>query len=159
MNKVSIYTDGASQGNPGRGGYGIVFVSGSSRKEAMKGFRLTTNNRMELMGVIDALKTLKRNNLDVTVYSDSRYVVDAVNKGWVFNWLKKGLDKKKNSDLWREFLKIYAIHKPKLVWIKGHNQHPENECCDRMAVLAAQSEPLEIDFAYENELKNNRIPQ
>ncbi len=154
MVKVSIYTDGASKGNPGPGGYGIVFLSGTRRKEASRGFRLTTNNRMELLSVIDALKTLKRNNLDVTVYSDSKYVVDSINKGWVFSWHKKGLDKKKNSDLWREFLKIYAVHKPKFVWIKGHNLNPENERCDQLAVEASQGRLLETDTAYENEYRN-----
>lgn len=154
MDKVIIYTDGASKGNPGPGGYGIVFISGTRRKEVMRGFRLTTNNRMELMSVIEALKALKKHNLDITIFSDSKYVIDSVNKGWVFSWQKKGLDKKKNSDLWREFLKIYAIHKPKFVWIRGHNSNPENERCDEMAVYAAQTEPRDIDYGYEGEIKS-----
>ncbi len=156
MGKVLIYTDGAAKGNPGPGGYGIIFISGNRRKELMKGYRFTTNNRMELMSVIEALKALKKNNLDVTIYSDSKYVVDTVNRGWVFAWLKKGLDKKKNSDLWREFLKLYALHKPKFVWIKGHNLNPENERCDQMAVYASQMEPTGIDSFYENETKKSK---
>jgi ribonuclease HI len=155
LEKVIIYTDGASQGNPGPGGYGIVLISGARRKEISKGFRHTTNNRMELMSVIEALKALKKNNLDITVYSDSRYVVDAVNLGWVFNWQRKGFNKKKNSDLWQKFLQVYAIHRPKFKWIKGHNANPENERCDELAVRASHSEPLETDKGYEIDLKDN----
>ena len=114
MTKVIIYTDGASQGNPGRGGYGVVMMSGSKRKELSHGFRLTTNNRMELLSVIVALEALKQPQLDVTIYSDSRYVVDAVSKGWVFGWNKKNFQGKKNADLWKRFLLIYPTQKVNL---------------------------------------------
>jgi ribonuclease HI len=153
MDKVIIYTDGASQGNPGPGGYGVVMMSGSRRKELSEGFRLTTNNRMELLSVIVALETLKKINLDITIYSDSKYVVDAVNKGWVFGWSKKNFSGKKNVDLWRRFLKIYVLHKPKFVWVKGHADNPYNERCDELAVAAAQSPPLTVDTVYEAESK------
>src|SRR5580698_2105515 len=116
LTNVIIYTDGASQGNPGPGGYGVVMISGSHRKELSQGFRLTTNNRMELLSVIVALETLKNPGSSVTVYSDSKYVVDSVEKGWVFNWEKKAFKKKMNSDLWKRFLKIYPQHKVKFIW-------------------------------------------
>jgi ribonuclease HI len=150
MHKVIIYTDGASQGNPGRGGYGVVMLSGDMRKELSQGFRLTTNNRMELLSVIVALETLKKTGMDITIYSDSKYVVDAVSKGWVFGWHKKGFKGKKNPDLWLRFLKINAIHKPKFVWVKGHADNKENERCDVMAVAAANTPPLLVDEGYES---------
>lgn len=154
MDKVIIYTDGASQGNPGRGGYGIVMISGDRRKELSHGFKLTTNNRMELLSVIVALETLKKTGLDITIYSDSKYVVDSVSKGWVFGWHKKGFKGKKNEDLWRRFLKIYSIHKPKFVWVKGHADNKENERCDELAVEAANTPPLTADFGYESSKEN-----
>jgi ribonuclease HI len=149
LTKVIIYTDGASQGNPGRGGYGVVMMSGSKRKEISGGFRLTTNNRMELLSVIVALEALKQPQLDVTIYSDSRYVVDSVSKGWVFGWNKKNFQGKKNADLWKRFLLIYPTQKIKFVWVKGHAANVENERCDELAVAAAQSGRLNIDEAYE----------
>jgi ribonuclease HI len=148
---VNIYTDGACSGNPGPGGYGIVLeAEGYPQKEMSKGYRCTTNNRMELLAVIDALKALKREDLEIHVFSDSKYVVDAVTNGWVFGWLKKGFKDKKNPDLWREFLLLYQKHKPKLHWIKGHNSHPQNERCDKLAVAASKKEPLAVDAYFES---------
>jgi ribonuclease HI len=149
LSNISIYTDGAAQGNPGRGGYGIVMLSGAHRKELSEGFRLTTNNRMELLSVIVALETIKKEGCYVTVYSDSKYVVDAVEKGWVFNWVKKGFSGKKNEDLWRRFLRIYPKHKVKFVWVKGHADNKENNRCDELAVMAANAPGLKIDNEYE----------
>lgn len=154
--KVDIYTDGACSGNPGKGGYGVVmeWVGKPYKKEFSRGFRKTTNNRMELLAVIVALEQLKLEGVEVTVYSDSKYVVDAVMKGWVFNWVKKGFKDKKNPDLWIRLLKVYKKHKVKFVWIKGHNDHPQNERCDKLAVAASQSDKLLIDEGYENSNKN-----
>lgn len=137
---VVVYTDGAASGNPGPGGYGIVmkWVGKNYEKEFSGGFRHTTNNRMELLAVIIALEQLLRAPLKVLVVSDSKYVVDAVEKGWVMNWEKKNFKDKKNPDLWIRFLKVYRKHRVRFKWIKGHNNHPENERCDTLAVLAAQ---------------------
>ena len=154
---IELFTDGSSRGNPGPGGYGVVLKSGSHRKEMSAGYRMTTNNRMELLAVITGLEALKRPGSDVTVYSDSSYVCDAVNKGWVFGWEKKLFAKKKNPDLWIRFLKIYRIHKVKFVWIKGHAGHPENERCDELAVEAALGQNLIDDSGYEPENENNLI--
>ena len=147
-NKITIYTDGAAQGNPGRGGYGVVLLSPPYRKELSEGFRLTTNNRMELLAVIKGLETLKFDGCEVTVFSDSRYVVDAVTKGWVFGWEKKGYKDKKNPDLWRRFMVLYRKHHVRFVWVKGHDGNPENERCDRLAVAAANSGDLKEDAGY-----------
>ena len=127
---ITIYTDGSSLGNPGPGGYGVVMISGQHRKEISEGFRLTTNNRMELLSVIVALETLKNDGSAVTIYSDSKYVVDAVEKRWVFDWEKKDFKKKKNPDLWKRFLDVYRKHKVKFVWVKGHHITKENNRCD-----------------------------
>jgi len=153
IHDVHIYTDGASKGNPGNGGYGIVMekVGSPYRKEFYEGFRYTTNNRMELLAVIVGLEKLKNPNTRVLVVSDSKYVVDAVLKGWVFGWEKKGFAGKKNPDLWRRFLKVYRKHQVDLKWIKGHNSHPQNERCDELAVLASQGNTLSVDVVYENE--------
>jgi ribonuclease HI len=148
--KIIIYTDGAASGNPGPGGYGVVMQSGPHYKEFSQGFRYTTNNRMELLAVIVALEEIKSAQSDVDVYTDSRYVCDAVEKKWLFDWQKKDFKKKKNVDLWRRFLKIYPKHNIKFHWIKGHSSIPENEKCDRLAVLASQQKDLDIDEAYEN---------
>ncbi len=153
--KIEIYTDGAARGNPGPGGYGIVLKSGVHRKELSQGYQHTTNNRMELLAVIVALETLKIPNSEVTVYSDSRYVVDAVEKKWVFSWLKKGFKGKKNPDLWKRFLNIYQQHQVNLVWVKGHNNIPENERCDTLAVEASFSDNLLEDTDYMKE--NNTL--
>lgn len=146
---IKIYTDGSSRGNPGPGGYGVVLIAGQHRKELSEGFRLTTNNRMELLAVIVALKSLKRQDLDVHIFTDSKYVCDAVEKGWVFNWQKKGFKDKKNVDLWKEFLLLYKKFKIKFHWVKGHNGHIENERCDQLATLAADQQPFSIDQPFE----------
>ncbi|MCB2197110.1 MAG: ribonuclease HI [Bacteroidetes bacterium] len=148
--KIIIYTDGAARGNPGPGGYGIVMKSGQHRKELSEGFRKTTNNRMELLAVIVALEQLKFANSEVEIYTDSKYVADAVEKGWVFDWEKKQFKKKKNPDLWIRFLKVYRKHQVKFHWVKGHANIPENERCDQLAVLASQKTNLLIDKAYES---------
>lgn len=147
---VEIYTDGSSRGNPGPGGYGVILKGGGKIKEISQGFKHTTNNRMELMAVIVGLESLKKEETEVTVFSDSKYVVDAVEKGWVFDWEKKGFAKKKNPDLWKRFLKIYRKHKVKFEWVKGHNEHPENERCDQLAVNAALGKNL-IEDNFEEE--------
>ena len=151
---VIIYTDGAAKGNPGNGGYGVVMISGSHRKEISEGFVLTTNNRMELLSVIVSLENLKKEKTSATIYSDSKYVVDSVEKKWLFGWEKKNFAKKKNPDLWIRFLKIYKKHNVKFVWIKGHSNIKENERCDQLAVDAAESGNLIKDVWYENNVSN-----
>lgn len=146
--KVTIYTDGAASGNPGPGGYGVVMISGKHRLEKSEGFRLTTNNRMELMAVIIALESLKIENCDVLIYTDSKYVSDAVEKGWVFQWEAKSFRKKKNADLWKRFLSVYRKHKVRFIWIKGHADNPENELCDRLATEALRKNDLSEDTGY-----------
>jgi ribonuclease HI len=147
-NEITIYTDGSSRGNPGPGGYGVVLISGKHRLEKSEGYRLTTNNRMELMAVIAGLEALKKPGSSVTVYTDSKYVVDPVEKKWILGWEKKGFLNKKNPDLWKRFLKIYRDHHVKLIWIKGHANNIENELCDRLAVEAAQGLKLHDDKGY-----------
>jgi len=148
---ITIYTDGASRGNPGPGGFGAVLISGSHRKEISQGYRLTTNNRMELLSVIVALEALKTEGQHVTVYTDSQYVAHAVEKGWVFGWEKKNFGKKKNPDLWMRFLKVFRKHKVKFVWVKGHANNKENNRCDELAVEAALGSHLLIDDGYTGE--------
>jgi ribonuclease HI len=146
---ITMYTDGASRGNPGPGGYGVVLKYKDKRKELTEGFRLTTNNRMELLAVIRGLQALKKENLDVTIYSDSKYVVDAVRQGWIWSWLKKGFKNKKNEDLWREFIALYRKHNVQFRWVKGHAGNPENERCDALAVGSAESSDLKVDRVFE----------
>lgn len=148
MAVVELYTDGAASGNPGPGGYGLVLRYGNHVKEGSDGFRLTTNNRMELLAVIVGLEMLTR-PCEVVVTSDSKYVVDAVEKGWVFGWQKKNFKGKKNPDLWKRFLQIHQKHKVSFKWIKGHAGHLENERCDRLAVEAGKQAVLKIDEGYE----------
>ena len=145
---VSIYTDGACSGNPGPGGYGVVLLSGSLRKELSGGFRLTTNNRMELLAAITGLEALKLDGLVVRLYTDSQYLVNAVNNGWLFTWEKKQFARKKNPDLWIRFLEVYRRHRVTLVWVKGHNNDPENERCDTLAVAASKLPGLPEDEGY-----------
>jgi ribonuclease HI len=152
MAQITVYTDGAARGNPGPGGYGVVLMSGQHRKEIAEGFRNTTNNRMELLAVIVALESAKGGSHEITVYSDSKYVVDSVNKGWVFGWEKKRFKDKKNVDLWKRFLKVYPKNKVKFVWVKGHANIPENERCDELAVAASKQENLPADVGYEQSL-------
>ena len=154
--KIVVYTDGAAKGNPGNGGYGVVMMYGSHRKEISEGFELTTNNRMELLSVIVALESLKKPDQSVIVYSDSKYVVDAVEKKWVFNWEKLGFKKKKNPDLWVRFLKVYRVHSVKFTWVKGHSLVKENERCDFLAVQAAESNSLKKDGWYEQNVVNDK---
>ena len=151
--EVHIYTDGAAKGNPGPAGYGVVMemVGTPYKKEFYEGFRLSTNNRMELLAVIVGLEKLKNPKTRVLVVSDSKYVVDAVEKRWVFQWEKINFKAKKNPDLWMRFLKVYRKHQVDFQWIKGHNNHPQNERCDELAVMASQQEKLSIDEFYERE--------
>ncbi|GAB5538305.1 MAG: ribonuclease HI [Salibacteraceae bacterium] len=151
MAQVSIYTDGSSRGNPGPGGYGVVLLSGNHRKELSEGFRHTTNNRMELLSVIVALESLKKTGHDVTVYSDSKYVVDSVEKKWVFGWQKKGFKGKKNQDLWQRFLNVYPNHRVTFKWVRGHDGNVLNERCDTLAVEAATGGELKQDVVFERE--------
>ncbi|MEL6606786.1 MAG: ribonuclease HI [Bacteroidota bacterium] len=149
---IRIYTDGSSRGNPGPGGYGTILTCQGHYKELTAGFRLTTNNRMELLAVIVGLEALKKEGQQVEVYSDSKYVVDAINKGWLVGWLKKGFKGKKNEDLWRRFWWIFQQHQVTFHWIKGHVGHPENERCDQLAVKSAQKKELAEDKGYLNNL-------
>lgn len=148
---ITIYTDGSAMGNPGPGGYGIVLQSGAHYKELSAGYRLTTNNRMELLAVIVALEALKTDNVDVTIYSDSKYVIDSITKGWVFGWVSKGFKDKKNKDLWMRYLPLHKKFNPKFVWVKGHASIPLNERCDTLATTAAAGKELLVDSVYENE--------
>lgn len=148
---IVIYTDGSSRGNPGPGGYGVVMISGPHRKEISQGYKLTTNNRMELLAVIVALETLKHENSQVTVYTDSRYVVDAVEKKWLLGWEKKNFAGKKNPDLWKRFLDIYRQHQVRFVWVKGHAENKENNQCDKLAVEASSKGGLLDDEGYQPE--------
>lgn len=149
--QVHIYTDGAAKGNPGPGGYGVVMelVGTAHRKEFFEGFRYTTNNRMELLAVIVGLEKLKNSNMKVLVVSDSKYVVDSVVKKWVLGWEKKGFVGRKNADLWKRFLLVYRKHQVDFKWIKGHNNHPQNERCDQLAVFASSQKTLSVDAFYE----------
>jgi len=154
--KILIYTDGAALGNPGPGGYGIVMKTsdGKLTKTFSKGFKLTTNNRMELMAVIDALKKIKQKNIPIEIYTDSKYVSDAVNQNWLIKWQRERFAKTKNPDLWKDFIKTADGLNYKIFWIKGHNNHPENEQCDRLAVNAAKNNPIHTDTGYEQSLNN-----
>lgn len=148
---VTIYTDGAARGNPGPGGYGIILMSGPHRKELSAGYRFTTNNRMELLAVIIALETLKIEGSEVTVFTDSRYVADAVTNGWIYTWIKKRFKGKKNPDLWLRFLEVYKKHNVKFIWLKGHNDNTHNEYCDHLAVTASLQPDLQEDAGYQPE--------
>ncbi|MNK01744.1 Ribonuclease HI [compost metagenome] len=152
---IEVYTDGAASGNPGPGGYGVILRAGQHYKELSAGFRMTTNNRMELLAVIVALQALKTPGQQVTVFSDSKYVIDSVEKKWVFGWLKTGFKGKKNKDLWMRFLNVYKLHDVKFVWVKGHNNHQENERCDQLAVAASKNKATQtIDVEFEAERNN-----
>ena len=153
MPKIKIYTDGAARGNPGPGGYGVILEYQGKTKELSEGFRLTTNNRMELLAVIVGLEEIKNSKYEIIIYSDSKYVVDAVNKNWVFNWEKNNYKKKKNPDLWKRFLKIYRQYNVQLKWVKGHAGHTQNERCDYLAVESSNRTNLQVDTSYE--LTNN----
>lgn len=151
MSQVIAYTDGGASGNPGPGGYGVVLMWKEHKRELSEAFRLTTNNRMELLAVIKVLESLTRAPMEVVIYSDSKYVVDAVTKGWVFNWEKKNYKDKKNPDLWQRFLRAYRQHRVRFVWVRGHNGDPLNERADELAVSAYKNGPLLIDEGYERQ--------
>jgi ribonuclease HI len=148
---IKVFTDGAAQGNPGPGGYGVLLNYKGAEKELSEGFRRTTNNRMELLAVIAGLEAIKKTGIPVTIYSDSKYVVDAVEKGWIWQWQKKDFDKKANPDLWRRYIPLHNKLRPKFIWIKGHAGHPQNERCDQLAVMAANGGNLKIDVEYEQQ--------
>ena len=148
---IEIYTDGASSGNPGPGGYGVILRSGNHYKELSEGYRKTTNNRMELLAVISGIESIKKTGQEIMVFSDSKYIIDSVEKKWVFYWVKTGFKDKKNKDLWLRFLAVYKLHQIKFTWVKGHNGHPENERCDELAVQASQQRNLLIDTFFEKE--------
>ena len=153
---IELFTDGASRGNPGPGGYGVLLRWGPHVKELTAGFRKTTNNRMELLAVIVGLEAITKPGIPITVYSDSKYVVDAVEKRWVFGWQKKGFAGKANGDLWARFLRVYAKHNVKFVWIRGHAGHPENERCDELAVASALTPNLPADEGFESGMFNSK---
>ena len=154
---ISIFTDGAASGNPGPGGYGVILKSGSHYKEISEGFRHTTNNRMELLAVCVGLESIKKIDQEITIFSDSKYVIDSVEKKWVFGWVKKGFAGKKNKDLWLRYLQSHKIHQVKFVWVKGHAGHPENEKCDELAVIASKGKNLKIDSIFEIENKTQKL--
>lgn len=154
LSQLIIYTDGAARGNPGPGGYGAILMWGDKKKEIWGGFRRTTNNRMELMAVIAALQQLKREGVDVTIFSDSSYVVNAVEKKWLNSWLRTGFKGKKNADLWRQYHELAQKHKVRFVWVKGHADNPFNNRCDQLATMAADGKSLAVDAGYEQEGNN-----
>ena len=150
MSNIIIYTDGSSRGNPGPGGYGTILMSGQNSKELSQGYRLTTNNRMELLAVIAGLEALKRDGLNVTIYSDSQYIVKSVEQGWLKNWIKTDFKGgKKNKDLWMRYHRIAQKHSVRFVWVKGHASNPYNNRCDVLATTAADSKNLLVDEGYE----------
>jgi ribonuclease HI len=150
---IEIFTDGAASGNPGPGGYGVILRSGQHYKELSAGYRRTTNNRMELLAVIRGLEALKNLNQTVTICSDSKYVIDAIEKRWLLGWVKKGFAGKKNKDLWLRYLELSRLHMIKFIWVRGHAGHPENERCDELAVNAYKQKNLLIDTVFEAEEK------
>ncbi len=147
---IEIYTDGSSRGNPGPGGYGIVMIYKDKRKELFQGYKLTTNNRMELLAVIRALEEVKTNKHKIKIYSDSKYVVESVEKGWIWNWEKKNFKNKQNVDLWKMFIPLYKKYDVKLIWVKGHDGNTENERCDFLA-NSCQEDVLIDDLGYKNQ--------
>lgn len=149
MTSIRIYTDGAAQGNPGPGGYGVILKYQDRVKELSGGFRRTTNNRMELLAVITGLEAIKKEGIPVNIYSDSEYVVKAIEQGWLWNWEKKNFKDKKNADLWKRYIPLHKKYKPKFHWIRGHAGHVENERCDYLAVKAASGPNLAVDIEYE----------
>lgn len=154
---IEIFTDGASSGNPGPGGFGAILKSGNHYKELSGGFRKTTNNRMELLAVIKALEAVKKPNQSITFYSDSKYIIDAIDKKWVYGWIKKSFKDKKNKDLWLQLMELYKLHQIKLIWVKGHAGHLENERCDELAVAAAKQPNLPADTVFEAEAAKEKL--
>lgn len=147
--QLVVYTDGSSRGNPGPGGYGAILKWGTIEKELTNGYRRTTNNRMELMAVIAALESLKKEQLNIIIYSDSQYVVKAVEQGWLKNWLKIDFKDKKNKDLWLRYHELAQQHRIKFSWVRGHADNPYNNRCDKLATTAADGNVLEVDSGYE----------
>lgn len=147
---ITMYTDGSSRGNPGPGGYGTLLMSGHHRKELSAGYRLTTNNRMELMAVCAGLEMIRDKSMNVEIYSDSKYVVDAINQNWLQNWQRTNFKNKANVDLWKRLLQIYNPGKHRFFWVKGHASNPENNRCDELAVAASKGSGLSADLGYEN---------
>ncbi|WP_207906238.1 ribonuclease HI [Flaviaesturariibacter aridisoli] len=147
---IIMYTDGSARGNPGPGGYGVVLMSGPHLKELAQGYRRTTNNRMELLAVIKGLEALKRPGQSVTVYSDSQYVVKAVEEGWLRNWIRIGFKGKKNADLWKRYHELSQLHSVRFVWVKGHADNAYNNRCDELATAAADGKGLQVDQGYES---------
>jgi ribonuclease HI len=153
MSKIVLYTDGSSRGNPGPGGYGALLMSGHHHKELSQGFRLTTNNRMELLAVIAGLEAIKKNELPITIYSDSQYIVNAVEKGWLNTWIKTDFKGgKKNKDLWKHYYELSKKFTIKFIWVKGHADNPHNNRCDELATNAAAGKHLLIDKGYEDSI-------
>ncbi len=148
---INIYTDGASSGNPGPGGFGVILRSGKHYKEISEGYRKTTNNRMELLAAITGLESIKNPGQHIMIYSDSKYIIDSVEKKWVFNWVRTNFKGKKNKDLWLRFLEVYKQHQIRFTWVKGHSGHPENERCDELAVQASKQKSLLTDANFEKE--------
>ena len=146
---IKIYTDGSSRGNPGPGGYGVVLIYKNNRKEISQGYKNTTNNRMELLAVIKALEALNENDLQIKIFSDSKYVVESIEKGWIWNWEKKNFNKKQNVDLWKRFIPLYKKYSIKFIWVKGHDGNTENERCDFLA-NECQEKSLKDDVGYKN---------
>lgn len=154
---IELFTDGASSGNPGPGGYGAILRSGQHYKELSAGYRKTTNNRMELLAVIKGLEALKNPNQHVHIFSDSKYVIDSIEKRWVHGWVTKGFAGKKNKDLWLRYLELAKLHQIRFTWVRGHNGHPENERCDQLAVNAYKQKDLLIDSVFEAEDAKARL--
>ena len=155
MDHITIYTDGSSKGNPGPGGFGAILMFGKHSKEISMGYRFTTNNRMELMAVLASLEALKKNDLPLTIHSDSQYVVKAINEGWLNNWIKTGFKGgKKNKDLWVKYFQLSKKFKIKIQWVKGHADNLYNNRCDELATTAADGKHLLIDEGYENQVGN-----
>jgi ribonuclease HI len=151
LDHIIIYTDGSSRGNPGPGGYGAILIWGEKRKEIAQGYRKTTNNRMELMAVIAALSMLKKKNLKITIYSDSSYVVNTIEKKWILGWIKTNFKDKKNADLWRQYLALSKDQFIQFQWVKGHANNPFNNRCDELATAAADSKQWLVDEGFEND--------
>jgi ribonuclease HI len=155
---IEIFTDGASSGNPGPGGYGVILKSGDHYKELSAGYRKTTNNRMELLAVITGLEAIKKPGQDVIIYSDSKYIIDAIEKKWIYGWIKKGFAGKKNKDLWLRFMNAFNKHKVQFKWVKGHAGHFENERCDELAVQAyVRKENMLVDNVFEVESQGSKL--
>ena len=145
---ITMYTDGSSRGNPGPGGYGAILIYKGRQKELSEGYQLTTNNRMELLAIIKGLEALKGEGHSVKIFSDSKYVIDSITKGWLWGWVKKGFKGKKNEDLWRRYIPLHSKHNITFQWVKGHAGNEFNERCDELAVEAALGGGLKIDKGY-----------